>query len=332
MLSPRDPKYANAIDAELGVVNQPWNILPNADGSFLIRNDKTQKCIDFNTDNNRLVQAQGCDASNSKQNWYVQPDGNGGHWIRNVNNNKCMDVSEQTVGFPVGLYDCGAGSANQIFRFEVQGGNSGNLDDMATLHALKQFDAGSSAIREAKYSITDSTQKATQGDYQLVSVSSDKGGPSPYCGNRSGPSGGDMSCGFTWQQSVADTISSSHTAGLTVTVGTGKESKSPVSVQVAAQYQHTWGTSQTTTATSGSNVSVTVPPGQTAWLARALAYKTVTGTWTITSDHGVTWTGQGTSTKAVEGIDGVHSYLIKCTMDSTDPGCKATAPPGTAVK
>ncbi|MEU3993000.1 hypothetical protein [Streptomyces platensis] len=79
---------------------------------------------------------------------------------------------------------------------------------------------------------------ATQGDYQVVSVSSDEGGSSPYCVNHSGPSGGDMTCGFSWQ-SVADAINSSPTVGIGATVGTGSE-------------------------TSGSNVWITVLPGQMA--------------------------------------------------------------------
>lgn len=106
-------------------------------------------------------------------------------------------------------------------------------------------------------------------------------------------------------------------------VGTNSQT-SPVKAEISAQYSHTWSESRTTTATSGSSVSITVPPGQKAWVARALAYKTVTGTWTITNDLGRTWTGQGTSTKPIEGVDGKYSSLIKCTTDSPDAGCRAS--------
>ncbi|SHN20364.1 hypothetical protein SAMN05216268_123143 [Streptomyces yunnanensis] len=50
-----------------------WSILLNGDGSFLIRNDKTQKCLDFNTDNNPRVEPEHCDQANTQQNWYLQP-------------------------------------------------------------------------------------------------------------------------------------------------------------------------------------------------------------------------------------------------------------------
>ncbi|MGP8303200.1 RICIN domain-containing protein [Streptomyces inhibens] len=331
----------NEVYARPGDAAGKWSFRVNdTDGSFQIVNNGTGKCVESKADESlffpQLWDCSGTDA----QKFYVHKDDDQGNYrIRNVSNDRCLDAQRmgdhpnESVRGLVEIYGChnaGSGQAWHPAAMNPAPELSSELDRLATLHALKQFDAGSSVIKEAKYSITDSTQKATQGAFQVVSVSSDQGGSSPYCVNHSGPSGGDMTCGFSWQQSVADTISSSHTVGISATVGTN--SKSPVAASITASYQHTWGTSQTTTATSGSSVSITVPPGQTAWVARALAYKTVTGTWTITNDLGRTWTGQGTSSKPVEGIDGVHSILAKCTTDSTEPGCKATALPGTASK
>ncbi|WP_330479592.1 RICIN domain-containing protein [Streptomyces platensis] len=331
------------IYARKGDAAGEWRFRVNeADGTFQIVNNGTGKCVEAKHGNDGpqpvLWDCTGADVQKfyvHKENDQGEGDYRSNYRIRSVSDNWALEAQRnaQSDPGPATFRPAYRTAAGQVWYAAAMKNSTstlptGELDRIATLHTLKQFDANSSAIKEAKYSITDSTQKATLGDYQLVSISSDKGGSSPYCSNHSGPSGGNMTCGFSWQQSVADTIGSSHTAGISATVGTN--SKSPVAASTTATYSHTWSESKTTTATSGSNVTIDIPPGQTAWLARAMAFKTVTGTWTITNDIGVTWTGQGTSTKPIEGIDGQSSDLAKCTTDSTNPGCKATAP-GAAV-
>ncbi|MFF4391862.1 RICIN domain-containing protein [Streptomyces sp. NPDC001552] len=297
------------------------------------------------------------------QKFYVHKDENRGNFrIRNVSNDKCLDAqrltNDRNSEGPMELYGCHAGGTGQTWlpsgnragsspaqTAEALAGNAALglagvvagivadaarppdpaapvLDALATQYALKQFDSHSSVIKRATYAITDYKQKAARGPYKIVSVANGQADNSPFCTNASGPSGGNMSCGMSWSQSEANTISYSHTVGVSAKVGVGKES--PVQAEVAFSYQHTWGKSTTTTQTSGRDVRIDVPPGQTAWLARALAYKTVTGTWTITNDLGRTWTATGTATMPVEGVDGQYSNLIKCTTDSLDPGCMAT--------
>ncbi|WP_316752344.1 hypothetical protein [Streptomyces herbicida] len=74
---------------------------------------------------------------------------------------------------------------------------------------------------------------------------------------------------MTW----SDTVGSTDSAGVSVTVG-GKIADI-IDVSVTATYSHTWSSSHSET----SSVNMTVKPGEVGWIARAQVMQTVSGTW-----------------------------------------------------
>ncbi|MEU6083160.1 hypothetical protein [Streptomyces sp. NPDC047108] len=79
----------------------------------------------------------------------------------------------------------------------------------------------------------------------------------------------DATQSMTW----SDTVSSTDSAGATVTVG-GTIAKL-INVSVSATYNHTW----TETHTETSAVNMTVQPGEVGWISRAQVMQKVSGTW-----------------------------------------------------
>ncbi|MGW3149696.1 hypothetical protein ACWDG1_34555 [Streptomyces sp. NPDC001177] len=74
---------------------------------------------------------------------------------------------------------------------------------------------------------------------------------------------------MTW----SDTVGSTDSAGVSVTVG-GKIADI-IDVSVTATYSHTWSSSHSET----SSVNMTVKPGEVGWIARAQVMQRVSGTW-----------------------------------------------------
>ncbi|MFF0630268.1 hypothetical protein [Streptomyces sp. NPDC004296] len=322
---------------------------PNNDGSFQIANNIPSKsgCAEVD-ENGYLTMTATCDPTDQKQLFYAEPDTSVGantYLIRRVDNDQCVSshwspyeapyaggAARQMNTIPcVGAPGRSGAIAPELWTATAAPGDSPSgptLDDLATQYALTQRDKGSGVITASSYTITGSTQPARLGPYQLVSISSDQQNSSPVCTNSSGPSGGNLSCSMNWSQSSADMVSQTDTLGVNVTIGPGSEAKSPLKTDVQIAYQHTWNETQTTTEASGTSYTMEVPPGQTAWLARALALKTTTGDWTFSNDAGSTWTHHMTVTLPVEGVDNVHSVMAKCTTDSTKPECTSTKPGG----
>ncbi|MEU3989683.1 hypothetical protein [Streptomyces platensis] len=71
----------------------------------------------------------------------------------------------------------------------------------------------------------------------------------------------------------ADTVGSTDSAGVSVTVG-GKIADL-IDLSVTATYSHTWSSSHT----ENSSLNMTVKPGEVGWISRAQVMQTVTGTW-----------------------------------------------------
>ncbi|ANP54853.1 hypothetical protein J2Z21_001491 [Streptomyces griseochromogenes] len=289
-----------------------WSFLPNGDGSFLIRNDKTQKCIDFDTDNNHLVEPVYCDQNNSKQNWYLQPSGSGdGYYlIRNVNTNKCMDVfgGSGNDGTTVGIYDCrGGGNQEWIIGPTPSPGATGpTLTDLATEYALKQCSNASSVIKSCDYTVTGDSV-ATVGNLQRVS--SNVWNNSTDVGDRT----------ITWTQTSSQTNTVGSSITVTSEVGINVEFVTvKVSSAISARYEHSW--TQTDTVSDANKISV--KPNNYSWAMRGQLMKTVTGHWTFTNDLGDKWSGDGTATvPAKDGTDNHSSNLVLCTSDSTAQVC-----------
>ncbi|MFJ9613421.1 RICIN domain-containing protein [Streptomyces noursei] len=310
-LAKDSPDYGTEI-----VVNKTpmanWSILPNGDGSFLIRNDKTQKCLDFNTDNNHLVEPAYCDQANTKQNWYLQPsDGGGGYYlIRNVNTDKCMDVfgGSGNDGTTVGLSGC-SGNSNQAWIIgptPSPGYTGPTLSDLATAYALKQCSNSSSIIKSCDYTVTGDSV-ASVGDLKRVS--------SNVWNNSTDPA--DRTITWTQTSSETNTVGSSITVtsevGVNVEIVTAK-----VSNAISARYEHSW--TQTDTVSDANKISV--KPNNYSWAMRGQLMKTVTGKWTFTNDLGDKWSGDGTATvPAVDGTDQLSSNLVLCTSDSLAKEC-----------
>ncbi|MFF4546712.1 hypothetical protein [Streptomyces sp. NPDC001435] len=74
---------------------------------------------------------------------------------------------------------------------------------------------------------------------------------------------------MTW----SDTVGSTDSAGVSVTVG-GKIADI-IDVSVTATYSHTWSSSHSET----SSINMTVKPGEVGWISRAQVMQTVSGTW-----------------------------------------------------
>ncbi|MFG2287639.1 RICIN domain-containing protein [Streptomyces sp. NPDC048595] len=310
-LAKDSPDYGTEI-----VVNKTpmanWSIVPNGDGSFLIRNDKTQKCLDYNTDNNHLVEPVYCDQTNAKQNWYLQPsDGGGGYYlIRNVNSNQCMDVfgGSGNDGATVGLYNCN-GDSNQewiIGPTPSPDYTGPTLSDLATLYALKQCSNSSSIIKSCDYTVTGDSV-ASVGNLQRVS--------SNVWNNSTDPA--DRTITWTQTSSETNTVGSSITVtsevGVNIEIVTAK-----VSSAISARYEHSW--TQTNTVSDANKISV--KPNNYSWAMRGQLMKTVTGKWTFTNDLGDKWSGDGTATvPAVDGTDDLSSNLVLCTSDSLAKEC-----------
>ncbi|BDM74691.1 hypothetical protein HEK616_81780 (plasmid) [Streptomyces nigrescens] len=289
-----------------------WSILPNGDGSFLIRNDKTQKCLDFNTDNNHLVEPVYCDQANTKQNWYLQPsDAGGGYYlIRNVNTNQCMDVfgGSGNDGATVGLSNC-HGNSNQewiIGPTPSPGYTGPSLSDLATAYALKQCSNSSSIIKSCDYTVT--------GD-SVASVGNLKRVSSNVWNNSTDPADRTI----TWTQTSAETNTVGSSITVTSEVGVNIEVVSvKVSSAISARYEHSW--TQTNTVSDANKISV--KPNNYSWAMRGQLMKTVTGKWTFTNDLGDKWSGDGTATlPAVDGTDDLSSNLVLCTSDSLAKEC-----------
>ncbi|MFE3651515.1 RICIN domain-containing protein [Streptomyces sp. NPDC057579] len=310
-LAKDSPDYGTEI-----VVNKTpmanWSILPNGDGSFLIRNDKTQKCLDFNTDNNHLVEPRYCDQTNTKQNWYLQPSrGGGGYYlIRNVNTDKCMDVfgGSGNDGTTVGISGC-SGNSNQewiIGPTPSPGYTGPTLSDLATAYALKQCSNSSSIIKSCDYAVT--------GD-SVASVGNLKRVSSNVWNNSTDPA--DRTITWTQTSSQTNTVGSSITVtsevGVNIEIVTAK-----VSNAISARYEHSW--TQTDTVSDANKISV--KPNNYSWAMRGQLMKTVTGKWTFTNDLGDKWSGDGTATvPAVDGTDQLSSNLVLCTSDSLAKEC-----------
>ncbi|MFI5520529.1 hypothetical protein [Streptomyces platensis] len=336
------------ISRRAGAPANQWAFKPNSnnDGSFQIANNIPSKsgCVEVD-ENGYLTMSSICDATNQKQLFYAQPVNNAGdnaYLIRRVDDDECITTKypdtpiDSDNDFQMGSVGCAAGAGDNsspanneqwvVSASPADGATGPTVDDLATQYALTQHNNGSGVITGSSYTITDDSKPAYLGDYRLVSTSSAEQGSSPVCKNSS--TAGNASCSMDWSSSTADTIGQSESLGVNITLGPGTEAKSPLKADAQIGYQHTWTESQTTTESSGTRFSIDVPPGQTAWVARALALKETTGDWTFSNDVGSTWTHHMTVTMPVEGVDNVHSVITKCSTDSTDPGCQASKPAG----
>ncbi|MHB6910286.1 hypothetical protein [Streptomyces sp. DB-54] len=333
-------------------ISDQWSFKPNTkknDGSFQIANNIPSKsgCVEIDG-NGFLTMTATCDDTNQKQLFYAEPVTGvaNTYLIRRADNNECISsywdqyaspyaggaaLQMNSRGCTAGAGASGGDTTEQwtVTAAPGDGASGPTLDDLATQYALTQRNNGSGVITASSYTITDDSKPAFIGPYSLVSTSSDQDGSSPICKNSS--TAGDMSCTFNWSSSTADTITETSTVGVSLTLGPGKyggEDLSPLKSDVQVGYQHTWSSNQTSTDTSGTSKAFQIPPGQTAWLVRALALKTTTGDWTFSNDVGSTWTHHMTVTMPVEGVDNFHSITAKCDTLSQEPECTSTRPGG----
>ncbi|MFG2485014.1 RICIN domain-containing protein [Streptomyces virginiae] len=325
-LAKDSPDYGTETVIRMNPTAGSWSFLPNKDGSFLIRNDKTLKCIDFNTDNGHLVEPVYCDAGNRKQNWYLQPSDVQARWpryiLRNVSNNKCMDVygGHTGDGSPVGLWDCKNRYDNQAWTVTDQDphGTDTKLKALATRYALTQRDASSTVIPSATYEVDESkSSAAVRTQFKDVTV-----GPPVYNGTTD-----PVDKQINWNQ----TTTSSYTTGGSVTATVGMEVKEagPLEVTVSASVAvaFNWSKTDTTSKTEGGFITMHIKPGEVGWIMGAGVTKRVVGTWTVVNDLGTKWTGEGTANVPVpDGADGLKSLQIPCTSDSTVKICQDNLP------
>ncbi|MFI6006749.1 RICIN domain-containing protein [Streptomyces sp. NPDC051366] len=325
-LAKDSPDYGTEVVIRMVPTTGSWSFLPNEDGSFLIRNDKTHKCLDYNTDNGHLVEPVYCDATNRKQNWYLQPSDVNGPWpryiLRNVSNNRCMDVygGHSSDGSTVGLWDCKNRYDNQAWIITDQDphGTDIKIKALATRYALTQRDAGSNVITSATYQVDHSkSSAAVRTQFKDVTV-----GPPVYNGTTD-----PVDKQINWNQ----TTTSSYTTGgsVTATVGMAVKEAGPLEVTVSASVAvaFNWSTTNTTSKTEGGFITMRIKPGEVGWIMGAGVTKRVVGTWTVVNDLGTKWSGEGTANVAVpDGTDGLKSLQIPCTSDSTVKICQDNLP------
>ncbi|MEU8785012.1 RICIN domain-containing protein [Streptomyces sp. NPDC048637] len=320
---PYDAEYWTDAKIERGGANSTWSFGINPqtnDGRFAIRNDSLTACLDFNTDNNHVVE-NSCDWKNSKQNWYAQPSDIGGDYfvIRNVNNDKCMATVGGTDNPVVGLEDCAKGDKEQAWLMSSKSGSESPqpmLSELAVKYGLSQFDRKSSVIKSATYEVTGETT-AKLGNYENVTV----GGVTENLTTEI------MDAAVAWAQTTGTT----YTVGGDVTYTTGASmgfELGPVkaTVQSSLAVGVNWSTATRQDQTLTSTRTIHIKPGTYGWIMRAQLEKTVRGPWTITNDMGTTWTGLGTATVPVEKVDGMESKVTGCTSDSKDPICTKSDP------
>ncbi|WP_327321954.1 RICIN domain-containing protein [Streptomyces sp. NBC_01210] len=313
------------------VVADEWSFVPvpDSNGRFQIRNDRTGGCIDFNSDNDHLNKNPTCDPNNPKQNWYIQPSDlrPNTYIIRNYRNNKCMDRLNgysNLSGVTVGLYGCGNRNTNQAWEIQGNSDNAGAaLDNMALSYALKQYEDRSDIIRSATYVVdADRSDRAVLAAYQ--NVTQDGGSTTNY------------------STLIADhSVSWSQTTGTTVTITNGfstmigvdfKFSPVPgrltdVTLKTSITQTYSSARADSTSATETGTRVLRINPGEHGWVLRAQLTKTVRGTWTVQNDLGTSWTGLGTATVPVaENTDNRRSDVVLCTSDSEQQLCRDTDP------
>ncbi|MFI1166283.1 RICIN domain-containing protein [Streptomyces sp. NPDC020801] len=326
-----------------------WTFVPNPNGSgsFQIRNDTTNNCLDYNTDDDNVGYGQSgyCDAKNPKQNWYVQPsdtkDNTYGYktWIlRNVNSNKCLDdyFGNTAESTSVGLHDCGTDHPNQTWSIRKtdpvdvnsdtqthhnQDAVDGQLDDLAMQYALTQYDQGLGGIRSASYVVDqDHSDSAAPGTYTNVT---------PESGTVSNDTTLPADQSVSWSHTTGTTVTISNS--VMVTLGVDLKVGGPVetTVRTSVAYTFTHSRADSVSDTQTGTATLHIKPGEHGWILRAQLSKRVTGTWTVVSDLGTSWTGPGSATTPVaEGTDNQHSNIVLCTSDSTAEICKDTDPLG----
>ncbi|MGW8555148.1 hypothetical protein [Streptomyces tubercidicus] len=331
-------------------ISDQWSFKPirkkdgSSDGSFQIANNIPSKsgCVEIDG-NGFLTMTASCDATDKKQLFYAQPvtDVANTYLIRRVENDQCVSshwdqyaspfaggaaLQMNTRGCTAGVGASGGDTTEQwtVTAAPGDGASGPTVDDLATQYALTQRNNGSGVITASSYTITDDSKPAELGPYQLVSVSSKEQGSSPLCKNSS--TSGEIRCSMNWLQSSADQITDASTFGVNLLIGPGSEAKSPLKADVQIGYQRTYTESQTKTDSVGSGFMIEVPPGQTAWVVRALAFKETTGEWTFSNDVGSTWKHTMAVKLPVEGVDNLSSIVAKCSADSPKPECTSTKP------
>lgn len=101
---------------------QRWQFLPQADGSYMIQNATTSKCVEvygYSLDNNATVVQWGCYGGNN-QRWRAEMRPDGLFQLRNVHSNKCLEVYNfgQNSGAGLVQYTCD-GADSQLWDLQL---------------------------------------------------------------------------------------------------------------------------------------------------------------------------------------------------------------------
>lgn len=314
---------------------QKWSFLSTGNGSFKLRNGNG-KCLDATvgqTPRQSWSSTQGpaisqggvyqstCSTLSSQQ-WYIEPAGftiagYKGWAIRHVNDNKCLDVANNFTGEggEVLLWDCKSVNQqgwNQTW-FPIGGPYMDSiLSDLAGTYALKRHSGDQASYSNVHYTwVSDSI--AALGQHERLT---------DYIGNTTTK---DQTYTRWIEQQTGWEHSLGGSLGLKMSFGSGELFvKNSVEIAIEAHYNYKW---------SGltvykDQIAITVPPGATYWVVRSQLYKTVTGSWELTSSRGAVVTTQGTTTipVATAGVDGQKSALTYCRWFSTQQQCTATHP------
>ncbi|TJZ54427.1 hypothetical protein FCH28_14965 [Streptomyces piniterrae] len=140
----------------------------------------------------------------------------------------------------------------------------------------------------------------------------------------------DQQVKMSWSQAQSWEKMWSVSSTLSVTLGTPSTApvKAEVELAITASYSSKW----SETNTQSGDTTITLKPNTYGWFARSQLRKTITGTWSLTTDRDTTYGGAGQFSVTVpvyaDGTDGKKSVLYTCTSDNrTKPkACTETDP------
>lgn len=313
-----------------GNLNQEWTMIVASDGTFQLKSVKNPAvCIDNTKGYDGwkakwfdVLSVKNCNTTSVSQKFYVQRASSTSdtYVIRSVESDwQCVDIKDGNINngeWPI-RYDCGNPvKSNQTWKIKhYTDGNFDNyLKTLADFRALKMYDDTSPRILSVYYNSA-SSPVTSFSSYKTVSDEAIWNGTSSAV-NRT----------LNWSTTKVNQYTNTVSSEISVTVGTGKDS--PVNVQVTAKLGYAWSNMQSTAVMEGGSMTFVINPNQGGWILRSQLVSLITGTFTIGTDLGVTYTTP-TMTGSIplsEGAGSNTSVMVACTTDSTDSRCQATNP------
>ncbi|WP_028546637.1 RICIN domain-containing protein [Paenibacillus taiwanensis] len=312
-----------------GNKNQEWTMIVSSDGTFQLKSAKNPAlCMDntWGYDGWKakwfsVLSVKYCNTTANSQKWYIQRASSSDTTfvIRSVENDSdCMDIKDNNINngeWPI-RYSCASPVAtNQSWRIKSYFDSNfyKYLQTLADFRALKMYDDASSRILSVYYNSASSPVTTTSA-YKPVSEVTWNGTAS------------NITRTLNWSTVKTNQFTNTNSFEVSATIGTGKDS--PVTASITTKYGASWANMHSTSVSDGGSMTFSINPNQGGWILRSQLVSLITGTFTIGTDLGVTYTTP-TMTGTIplsEGVGGQTSVMVACTTDSTNSNCQATNP------